>query len=206
MRRAVLKLWDFCICLLPGSLGWLDRTGSIQQDQWAKNRFWSRRHQPEGGRAGKGASLICTVHSEWCLKLELKTKCCSFCDKGSELDAKLFEQIGTWDPPSGLNMTETHKSKTSNITDSLANKSLRVSTILVDKKKPTSTARLQYENISVAKCTDFYTSMHFLDRRSRMWCSRNRTNLYTGTTALRGTALTCWGNSPVSWGFAMRCD
>lgn len=28
-------------------------------------------------------------------------------------------------------MTETHKSKTSNITDSLANKSLRVSTILV---------------------------------------------------------------------------
>ncbi|XP_004568827.1 glutamate receptor ionotropic, kainate 2 isoform X1 [Maylandia zebra] len=41
-----------------------------------------------------------------------------------------LEKIGTWDPPSGLNMTETHKSKTSNITDSLANKSLRVSTIL----------------------------------------------------------------------------
>ncbi|XP_019727175.1 glutamate receptor ionotropic, kainate 2-like isoform X3 [Hippocampus comes] len=41
-----------------------------------------------------------------------------------------LEKIGTWDPPSGLNMSETHKSKTSNITDSLANKSLRVSTIL----------------------------------------------------------------------------
>uniref|UniRef100_A0AAQ4QNS6 Glutamate receptor n=1 Tax=Gasterosteus aculeatus aculeatus TaxID=481459 RepID=A0AAQ4QNS6_GASAC len=41
-----------------------------------------------------------------------------------------LEKIGTWDPPSGLNMTESHKSKTSNITDSLANKSLRVSTIL----------------------------------------------------------------------------
>lgn len=46
--------------------------------------------------------------------------------------ADLFQQIGTWDPPSGLNMTDSHKSKTSNITDSLANKSLRVSTILVD--------------------------------------------------------------------------
>ncbi|KAK5903443.1 hypothetical protein CgunFtcFv8_007223 [Champsocephalus gunnari] len=41
-----------------------------------------------------------------------------------------LEKIGTWDPPSGLNMTESHRSKTSNITDSLANKSLRVSTIL----------------------------------------------------------------------------
>eukprot|EP00063_Salmo_salar_P085243 XP_014060078.1 PREDICTED: glutamate receptor ionotropic, kainate 2 isoform X3 [Salmo salar] len=43
-----------------------------------------------------------------------------------------LEKIGTWDPPSGLNMTENHKSKTTNITDSLANKSLRVSTILVE--------------------------------------------------------------------------
>lgn len=32
-------------------------------------------------------------------------------------------------------MTETHKTKTSNITDSLANKSLRVSTILVDREQ-----------------------------------------------------------------------
>uniref|UniRef100_A0AAQ4QGV7 Glutamate receptor n=1 Tax=Gasterosteus aculeatus aculeatus TaxID=481459 RepID=A0AAQ4QGV7_GASAC len=47
-----------------------------------------------------------------------------------KVDTELFQQIGTWDPPSGLNMTESHKSKTSNITDSLANKSLRVSTIL----------------------------------------------------------------------------
>uniref|UniRef100_A0A674EAA8 Glutamate receptor n=1 Tax=Salmo trutta TaxID=8032 RepID=A0A674EAA8_SALTR len=43
-----------------------------------------------------------------------------------------LEKIGTWDPPSGLNMTENHKSKTTNINDSLANKSLRVSTILVE--------------------------------------------------------------------------
>lgn len=50
----------------------------------------------------------------------------------SKVRTDLFRQIGTWDPPSGLNMTDTHKSKTSNITDSLANKSLRVSTILVD--------------------------------------------------------------------------
>ncbi|KAK7907724.1 hypothetical protein WMY93_016336 [Mugilogobius chulae] len=41
-----------------------------------------------------------------------------------------LQKIGTWDPPSGLNMTDSHKSKTANITDSLANKSLRVSTIL----------------------------------------------------------------------------
>ncbi|CAL8392042.1 unnamed protein product, partial [Gadus morhua 'NCC'] len=41
-----------------------------------------------------------------------------------------LEKIGTWDPPSGLNMSETHKSKTTNVSDSLANKSLRVSTIL----------------------------------------------------------------------------
>ncbi|KAJ0061362.1 hypothetical protein NL108_016856, partial [Boleophthalmus pectinirostris] len=41
-----------------------------------------------------------------------------------------LHKIGTWDPPSGLNMTDSHKSKTTNITDSLANKSLRVSTIL----------------------------------------------------------------------------
>lgn len=61
---------------------------------------------------------------------------------GSELNVKLFQQIGTWDPPSGLNMTEAHNSKTSNITDSLANKSLRVSTILVEtehKKNHTHT-------------------------------------------------------------------
>lgn len=54
----------------------------------------------------------------------IQTNCC-----------KLFQQIGTWDPPSGLNMTEAHNSKTSNITDSLANKSLRVSTILVQTEQ-----------------------------------------------------------------------
>uniref|UniRef100_A0A8C1R845 Glutamate receptor n=1 Tax=Cyprinus carpio TaxID=7962 RepID=A0A8C1R845_CYPCA len=41
-----------------------------------------------------------------------------------------LEKIGTWDPPRGLNMSENHKSKVTNITDSLSNKSLRVSTIL----------------------------------------------------------------------------
>ncbi|KAI2665661.1 Glutamate receptor ionotropic, kainate 2 [Labeo rohita] len=41
-----------------------------------------------------------------------------------------LEKIGTWDPPRGLNMSENHKSKITNITDSLSNKSLRVSTIL----------------------------------------------------------------------------
>ncbi|MBN3280718.1 GRIK2 protein, partial [Polyodon spathula] len=43
-----------------------------------------------------------------------------------------LEKIGTWDPPSGLNMTENQKGKTTNITDSLSNRSLVVSTILED--------------------------------------------------------------------------
>lgn len=43
----------------------------------------------------------------------------------------LFLQIGTWDPPSGLNMTENQKGKTTNVSDSLSNRSLVVSTILV---------------------------------------------------------------------------
>lgn len=40
-------------------------------------------------------------------------------------------QIGTWDPPSGLNMTDNQKGKTTNVSDSLSNRSLIVSTILV---------------------------------------------------------------------------
>ncbi|KAK1171148.1 glutamate receptor ionotropic, kainate 2-like [Acipenser oxyrinchus oxyrinchus] len=43
-----------------------------------------------------------------------------------------LEKIGTWDLPSGLNMTENQKGKTTNITDSLSNRSLVVSTILED--------------------------------------------------------------------------
>ncbi|XP_035383999.1 glutamate receptor ionotropic, kainate 2-like isoform X2 [Electrophorus electricus] len=39
-------------------------------------------------------------------------------------------KIGTWDPPSGLNMTDHHKSKVTNVTNSLSTKSLRVATIL----------------------------------------------------------------------------
>ncbi|KAM8809369.1 glutamate receptor ionotropic, kainate 2 isoform 1-T1 [Eudromia elegans] len=41
-----------------------------------------------------------------------------------------FMTIGTWDPASGLNMTENQKGKPANITDSLSNRSLIVTTIL----------------------------------------------------------------------------
>ncbi|XP_073531864.1 glutamate receptor ionotropic, kainate 2 isoform X1 [Phyllobates terribilis] len=41
-----------------------------------------------------------------------------------------LEKIGTWDPASGLNMTENQKEKPANITDSLSNRSLIVTTIL----------------------------------------------------------------------------
>uniref|UniRef100_A0A8C0G283 Glutamate receptor n=1 Tax=Chelonoidis abingdonii TaxID=106734 RepID=A0A8C0G283_CHEAB len=41
-----------------------------------------------------------------------------------------LEKIGTWDPASGLNMTENQKGKPANITDSLSNRSLIVTTIL----------------------------------------------------------------------------
>uniref|UniRef100_A0A670IJ84 Glutamate receptor n=1 Tax=Podarcis muralis TaxID=64176 RepID=A0A670IJ84_PODMU len=41
-----------------------------------------------------------------------------------------LEKIGTWDPASGLNMTENQKGKPANITDSLSNRSLTVTTIL----------------------------------------------------------------------------
>ncbi|MBN3272750.1 GRIK2 protein, partial [Polyodon spathula] len=44
----------------------------------------------------------------------------------------LKSHIGTWDLPSGLNMTENQKGKTTNVTDSLSNRSLVVSTILED--------------------------------------------------------------------------
>ncbi|XP_013771107.1 glutamate receptor ionotropic, kainate 2-like [Pundamilia nyererei] len=42
----------------------------------------------------------------------------------------LIKEIGTWDPPSGLNMTDNQKGKTTNVSDSLSNRSLVVSTIL----------------------------------------------------------------------------
>ncbi len=44
-----------------------------------------------------------------------------------------FLQIGTWDPVSGLNMTENQKGKAANVSDSLSNRSLVVTTILVNK-------------------------------------------------------------------------
>lgn len=45
-----------CILLSAGSLGWFDRTCSLQQDQWTENRFRPGCHQSEGRGAGKGAS------------------------------------------------------------------------------------------------------------------------------------------------------
>ncbi|XP_061316208.1 glutamate receptor ionotropic, kainate 2 isoform X4 [Pezoporus flaviventris] len=42
----------------------------------------------------------------------------------------LIKEVGTWDPLSGLNMTENQKGKPANITDSLSNRSLIVTTIL----------------------------------------------------------------------------
>ncbi|TWW79928.1 Glutamate receptor ionotropic, kainate 2 [Takifugu flavidus] len=42
-----------------------------------------------------------------------------------------LEKIGTWDPLSGLNMTDNQKGKTTNVSDSLSNRSLIISTILV---------------------------------------------------------------------------
>ncbi|KAJ3598424.1 hypothetical protein NHX12_001934 [Muraenolepis orangiensis] len=41
-----------------------------------------------------------------------------------------LEKIGTWDPPSGLNMTDNPRGKSTNVSDSLSNRSLVVSTIL----------------------------------------------------------------------------
>ncbi|XP_048452663.1 glutamate receptor ionotropic, kainate 2 [Rhincodon typus] len=41
-----------------------------------------------------------------------------------------LEKVGTWETSSGLNMTENRKGKTANITDSLSNRSLVVTTIL----------------------------------------------------------------------------
>uniref|UniRef100_A0A674PBD7 Glutamate receptor n=1 Tax=Takifugu rubripes TaxID=31033 RepID=A0A674PBD7_TAKRU len=41
-----------------------------------------------------------------------------------------LEKIGTWDPLSGLNMTDNQKGKTTNVSDSLSNRSLIISTIL----------------------------------------------------------------------------
>ncbi|MEQ2313092.1 hypothetical protein AMECASPLE_038049 [Ameca splendens] len=47
-----------------------------------------------------------------------------------EQNVLFLSQIGTWDPASGLNMTDNQKGKTTNVSDSLSNRSLIVSTIL----------------------------------------------------------------------------
>ncbi|XP_010075241.1 PREDICTED: glutamate receptor ionotropic, kainate 2-like [Pterocles gutturalis] len=49
---------------------------------------------------------------------------------GISLKDEKKKKVGTWDPLSGLNMTENQKGKPANITDSLSNRSLIVTTIL----------------------------------------------------------------------------
>lgn len=53
-----------------GSLGWFDRTCSLQQEQRTENRFRSRCYQPEGGRPGKGLALVTTA-----ARRKIKKKC-----------------------------------------------------------------------------------------------------------------------------------
>ena len=118
------------VCRLTGTV-WPDVFSSTRPMGWGQISTWTssvwrrrgwRRFVTQSMRASEpeslGIVLLSVDKTRW-----------------YKLDTELFQQIGTWDPPSGLNMTETHKSKTSNITDSLANKSLRVSTILVDTEQ-----------------------------------------------------------------------
>uniref|UniRef100_A0A4W4DN91 Glutamate receptor n=1 Tax=Electrophorus electricus TaxID=8005 RepID=A0A4W4DN91_ELEEL len=51
-------------------------------------------------------------------------------EKRSWINLTWLNQIGVWNSNSGLNMTETGKEKTANITDSMANRTLIVTTIL----------------------------------------------------------------------------
>uniref|UniRef100_A0A9J8B572 Glutamate receptor n=1 Tax=Cyprinus carpio carpio TaxID=630221 RepID=A0A9J8B572_CYPCA len=61
------------------------------------------------------SSLQCNRHKPWRFGNRFMT---------------LIKEIGTWDPASGLNMTENQKGKAANVSDSLSNRSLVVSTIL----------------------------------------------------------------------------
>lgn len=45
-------------------------------------------------------------------------------------------QVGTWNPSNGLNITEIAKGRGPNVTDSLSNRSLIVTTVLVGDQKP----------------------------------------------------------------------
>uniref|UniRef100_A0A3Q2W1K6 Glutamate ionotropic receptor kainate type subunit 2 n=1 Tax=Haplochromis burtoni TaxID=8153 RepID=A0A3Q2W1K6_HAPBU len=79
------------------------------------------------------SSLQCNRHKPWRFGNR-------FMALIKEVDARLpalhsivllnTHSIGTWDPPSGLNMTDNQKGKTTNVSDSLSNRSLVVSTIL----------------------------------------------------------------------------
>lgn len=72
----VLRAEDFsllcCMLLSVGSLGWFDRTCSLQQDQWTEDRFRPGCHQSEGGRTGKGVSHV--NDAVWLLSLKGKKK------------------------------------------------------------------------------------------------------------------------------------
>lgn len=71
--RLMAGLWgELMVFLSVGSLGWFNRTRSLQQDQWTKNRFRPGCHQSEGGRSGKGVSLIGLVDVAWLLSFKKK--------------------------------------------------------------------------------------------------------------------------------------
>lgn len=48
----------------------------------------------------------------------------------------LFTQVGVWSPAEGLNITEVAKGRGPNVTDSLTNRSLIVTTVLVRACSP----------------------------------------------------------------------
>lgn len=73
--RLMERLWgELMIFLSIGSLGWFDRTCSLQQDQWTKNRFRPGCHQSEGGRTGKGVSIVGLVYAVWLLSFKKEKK------------------------------------------------------------------------------------------------------------------------------------
>lgn len=73
--RLMEGLWaELMIFLSIGSLGWIDGTCSLQQDQWTKNRFRPGCHQSEGGGSGKGVSLNGFLEAVWLLSFKKEKK------------------------------------------------------------------------------------------------------------------------------------
>lgn len=62
-------------------------------------------------------------------------KCCPL-----NLKLSLSHQIAVWNAYRGMNLTETHRDKNTNVTDSMANRTLIVTTILVRMKVKWMTA------------------------------------------------------------------